>query len=340
MKWMTDVKTFIQDEIEYRERCSTAFRKHSYGDKNIHKKYRVLCNRHSQAKFQGILSTVSLILPNIIEARNHGYIPVIDLCMNSRPSIMLQERELAKRENAWEYYFTQPDREISLKEVRQSKYVEEQMKHCINKKYYISDERLTWDAKTQNLSLAVCQNIHLQQRIKDRVRCEKQNLLPKTDKVLGVGIRAGYRRGILTNTSLYNGHPLVDSCVDYIKRIEKRLSEWNYNYFFLEVDDRGYLEEIKKYFGNSCIYFERPRKHYFKDALKDIPYDIDDEDRMVEFKDISMRSRNEEYLIGLYLLAQCDSLYASRGTGHNFSYLLNRGKYAHVEFIDSGNFVI
>lgn len=334
MKQMLD---FIYGEAEYRNRCSIAFRKCCYGDKNKKQKFRILCNRSRWANKQGLLSTMFEILPNIIEAREHGYIPAVDLCMNSRSSIMLQEQYLAKKENAWEYYFTQPERKSSLDEIRQSKYVEEQIKSSINHKYYIGDKVLQETLQTKYLSLAIRQNIHLQQKIKNRVISEKCKLLSQTDRVLGVGIRAGYRLGALANISIFNGHPIVGTCIDYIKSIEKRLSRWKYDSFFLEVDDRKYLEEIKKYFGSSCIYLDRPRMHYFKNALEDIPC-MENDERLIEFKGTFVRGRNEDYLVELYLLAQCDSLYASRGTGHNFSYLLNSGKYTHVEFTDLGNF--
>lgn len=336
MESMTDMKTFILNEAEYRSRRK-AFRKCSYGDKNKHKKFRVLCNKERWASQQGLLSTVCVILPNVIEARLHGYIPVIDLCKNSRWQPMLQEQCLAKKENAWEYYFTQPNREITLEEVRQSKYVEEQIKSCRNPNYFMGDRCLQSNMQVRLLSRAIRQNIHLQPEIKNRVMREKHTLFQRADKILGVGIRAGYRAGIARNLSLLNGHPIVESCTDYIKDIEKRLLEWKYDSFFLAIDDRKYLEEIKKYFGETCIYLERPRIRYFQDAMLDIAQ-TDDDKTLEEFAGLSVREKNEDYLVELYLLAQCDGLYASRGTGHNFAYLLNNGRYSHVEFKDLGEF--
>lgn len=336
MEWMTDLKWYILNEAGYWSRRK-AFRKCSYGDKNAHKKYRVLCNKDKFASAQGLLSTVAGILPNIIEARLHGYIPVIDLCKNSRCQPMLQERYLAKKENAWEYYFTQPDKGITLEEVRKSKYVEVQIKSGANLNYYIGDKRLQPDIRTRLLSNAVCKNIHLQPEIRSRVLREKNLLFSQTDRVLGVGIRAGYRAGILRNLEMFNGHPFVGSCTDCIGEIEKRLKKWKYDSFFLAIDDREYLEEIKKYFGKDCIYLERPRVHYFQSAMQDMAQ-LSDDKKMVEFENISIRKKNEDYLIELYLLSQCESLYASRGTGHNFSYLLNAGRYSHVEFENLGEF--
>ena len=336
MKIIGEIAELLSKEMGYWSRCK-AFKKCSCGEKNEDKKFRVLCNKHPMAYAQGLLSTVTVLLPNIIEARQHGYIPVIDLCRNSSAQTLLQEQELAKSENAWEYYFTQPNKEISLDEVWQSRYVEEQRKDCMNLKYYIGDACLKDDAQTQYLFRIICENIHLQPSIENRVELEKKKLFPQNGKVLGVGIRAGYRAGIIHNESILNGHPNVGSCTDYIKEIEKRLKEWNYDFFFLTVDDRQYLEEIKKYFGKSCIYLERPRTHYFTDALRDIPYSRD-ENRQIEMKGLSPKKRNVDYLVELYLLAQCDSLYASRGTGHNFAYLFNNGRYSRAEFIDLGEF--
>lgn len=336
MESVKDIKMFIQNEAGYWSRRE-AFRKCTYGEQNRHKKFRILCNKHKYASCQGLLSTVSTLIPNIIEARRYGYIPVVDLCKNSRCQPLLQEKSLAKKENAWEYYFTQPDIGITLEEVRQSKYVERQIKDRRNPNYYIGDRCLQSNFQTRLLCRAIRQNIHLQPEIKNRVVREKHNLFPKTDKILGVGIRTGYRFGILRNMPILSGHPVVGSCTEYIKDIEKKLSEWNYNSFFLEIDDRQYLEEIKKYFGNSCVYFDRPRIHYFEDAMHDI-LSQEDDDRLIEYENLSVRDRNEDYLIELYLLAQCDGLYASRGTGHNFAYLLNNGRYSHVEFEDLGEF--
>lgn len=336
MKSTEEIGKYFLNEIEYWSRCE-AFRRYSYGEKNRNKRFRVLCNRNKYANRQGLLSTVVVLLPNIVEARLHGYIPAIDLCRNRCGQIMLQEPHLAKTENAWEYYFTQPNRNISLNEVRQSKWVEEQMEDCNNPNYSIRDECLQSNMQIRILRWAIRQNIHLQPTIKNRVVRERNNLFPGNGKILGVGIRAGYRAGIMHNTALYNGHPMVGSCVDYINEIEKRLSKWKYDSFFLAIDDREYFEQIKKYFGKSCIYLERPRIHYFEDALKDIPRAFN-EDKLIEFKDLSVRNKNEDYLVELYLLAQCDGLYASRGTGHNWAYLINNGKYSHTEFMDLGEF--
>ena len=65
VEMMTDIKGFILNELGYRSRRE-AFRKCSYGDKNEHKKFRVLCNKDKSASRQGLLSTVSFLLPNMI----------------------------------------------------------------------------------------------------------------------------------------------------------------------------------------------------------------------------------------------------------------------------------
>ena len=272
----------------------------------------------------------------MIDAREQGYIPVVDLSQSSRFQPLLQEKEFWKKENAWEYYFAQPEKGITLENVWQSRHVEKQIKYYYPRHSF--GDGIVKESEYELLSFAVRHNIHLQSKLKKKVRNEKERLFSKEDKVLGVGIRAGYRRGILLNMSLYDKHPVIGSCAEHIKDIERKLREWNYNSFFLSIDDRAYLEEIKKYFGESCIYLERPRGHYFKDALLDIPCLAGDDEAMEEFVNVSIRNRNEDYLTELYLLAHCDSLYASRGTGNSFAYLLNGGRYVNVWFNDLGEF--
>lgn len=336
MNKLASIAYSVKAELEYRKICSQAYKKCSYGDRNKDKKFRIVGNHCPAARAQGLTSTVFEVLPSIIDAREQGYIPVVDFYRSNRYQLMLQERELWKKENAWEYYFTQPEKGVSLEEVWQSKYVEKQIKRYSNR-HRIGDG-LIKSSDFRYLSLALRHNIHLQNEIKEKVRREKHRLFSQTNKILGVGIRAGYRRGILLNIPLYDNHPNIGSCKDYIDEIERKLNKWNYDSFFLSIDDRAYLEEIKKYFGKSCIYLERPRGHYFKDALLDIPCLPGDDEAMIEFTDISIRTRNEDYLIELYLLAQCDGLYASRGTGNNFAYLVNGGRYNHVKFTDLGEF--
>ncbi len=333
---ITEIKIFVRNETRYWSRRD-AFSKCSYGDQNRHKKFRVLCNKEKLARAQGLISTISTLLPNMIEARRYGYIPVVDLCQNSHWQPMLQEQNFAKKENAWEYYFTQPNKDITLDEVWQSKYVERQIKSCRNPNYDMGDGCLQSNIRTRVLGKAIRQNIHLQPEIRNRVIHERHKLFPREGKILGVGIRAGYRAGILRNSFIHNGHPIVGSCASCIKGIEKKLLEWNYDSFFLAIDDRQYMEAIKKYFGHNCICLERPRVHYFKDSISDIPQ-VDDNEKGIEFDGVSVKEKNEDYLVELYLLAQCDGLFASRGTGHNFAFLLNNGKYSHVEFEDLGEF--
>ncbi len=338
MSKLADMVCFVKEEMEYRKMCSQAFKKCTYGSENKHKKFRILSNQASGSRTKGLISTVfCIILPEIIDAREQGYIPVVDFYKNNRVYPALQDREFWRKENAWEYYFTQPEKGVSLEEVWHSKYVEKQVRPYISR-YRVLNSFPEWDSKMQYIRAALNQNIHLQKDIAQRVKAEKRKLFPQTNKVLGVGIRAGYRRGTLLGYPLYDKHPIVGSCKEYINSIEKKLTEWNYDSFFLAVDDRGYLEEIKKYFGSSCIHLERPRSHPFKNALLDIPNLDGDEDILIELKDISMRKRNEDYLVELYLLAQCDSLYATNGSGHIFSYLVNNGKYAKVEYDELGLF--
>ena len=60
------------------------------------------------------------------------------------------------------------------------------------------------------------------------------------------------------------------------------------------------------------------------------------EEILKEFVGSSIRETTEEYLIEIFLLAQCDSLYSTGGGGSEFAYFINGGQYKHVELYAGG----
>lgn len=71
MKVTGEITELISKKKGYWSRCR-AFKKCSYGEKNRDKKFRVLSNQNPLAEAQGLISTITILLPNIIEARQHG----------------------------------------------------------------------------------------------------------------------------------------------------------------------------------------------------------------------------------------------------------------------------
>lgn len=307
--------------------------KHSYGEKNKDKTFFVM----KTCVGAGIYSNILLNLPLMEYAMKKGYIPVFDF-QNSY-NAMFQDEDKRGKENAWEYYYKQPGN-VSLEEVYQSKRVI----LCSRDAYPIKIPN--WnemfpanDRDLQYWHKFIVDNIHLQKSLEKRIEKATNELFAGKEKILGVGVRAGYRAlGILKSAAI-NGHPKVPTCEEMIQIVEQKMNQWGYGYIFLSVDDREYQQKFVKYFGDKCICLERHLKHYFE---KDIPVSATENRDLFrcEYKDITIREEMEEYITEIYLLSACDGLCSCIGGGAQFAYFLNGGKYEHLDVYNEGDIIL
>ena len=79
--------------------------------------------------------------------------------------------------------------------------------------------------------------------IMDKIKAEKERLF-LGENIMGVSLRAGYRRHALLKQEIVKGHPKVADCEYYIKIIQQKMDEWGYDKFFLACDDREYTTKI------------------------------------------------------------------------------------------------
>lgn len=299
----------------------------SYGKLNKNKKFYVIKYDRPEC---GIFSMIFHLVPQIEYAVRRNYIPIIDCRETHLP--MIQNKENAGKENAWEYYFEQPLDNFSLDEVYHSKHVIYVRKNGWGFKQSLSYNDIPMpDQDLRYWSSIFNKYLKLNAVLRERIEYEKR-IFPKDNKILGVSIRAGYRWGGLVKNPLYYQHPKVEECDAFIAEISRIMKEWNYDKFFLACDDREYSDRIANFFGDKCIRMNRPLLHFFENNLPIISV----EERISEFKDYSTQKRTEDYIVETYLLSQCESLYACIGTGVQYAYVLNGGKYKHMLINDMG----
>lgn len=299
-----------------------------YGNKNKDKTFFVIsCN----TKEMGLYSIVLYVLPFIDYAIKKKYIPIIDLKRIYMPN--LQDEDKMGIENAWEYYYEQPVKPYTLEEVYQSKNV------IIKVDEAYGFQRPDWNSMfpTNEAELKLWNNIivsyvRLNNELKNRVAIEKEKIFHSDQKVLGVGIRAGLRAGMLRNEALYNKHPKQPSCEELMDIVENKMKEWGCDRIFLSCDDREYLNKFIMRFGNRCCYMERKRMHFFEN---DSPV-MEVAERAKEYAECTVLEKTKEYIVEVYLLAQCNCLYSCIGGGAQFAYFLNGGQYEHLEVYDKG----
>lgn len=306
----------------------------SYGKYNSDKIFHLIT---SDAANCGLFSLVLVnVLPFLKISEKKGFIPIVDY-KNTVYLPAIQDEDCYGKENPWEYYFEQPGREYTLDEVYRSARIE----RCNQDKYGF--EVVMWNdmmpmpvEKLNYWSDIINKYIRPTKEILKKIEDEKNKWFPEDGKIMGVSIRAEYRRSALLKMDIIKDHPKVASCEYYIEMIQKKLEEWGYDSFFLACEDREYVTKIENFFGRKCIHMDRKYKHMF---INDVPVPSDNVVELLkEYKGSSVRETTVEYIVETYLLASCESLYATIGGGAQFAYIVNGGKYKYIEVYNEGRY--
>ncbi len=299
-----------------------------YGDKNRGKFFFRISFEHSSL---GLYSTIfEIVIPYCQFALRRGWIPVVDLKDMYMP--LMQDEDKKGIENSWEYYYEQPIRGYTLENLYQSRNVLEA------KWWYRKVKGPQWKTmyptskkKMKYWHDFIQSYIRLNSNIENRIALERERIFKPGHKVLGVGIRAGLRAGAMRQEKLYNNHPKQPTCEELMDIVEDKMNQWGCDYIFLSCDDREYFNKFRTKWGDKCWFVDRKLLHYFEN---DVP--VPTEQMYREFRDVTVRKRNEDYIVETYLLAQCNSCYSSHGGGATFAYFLNGGQYEYIEIYDGG----
>lgn len=318
----------VQRELGIVKTLMTVKTRFCFGDKNKDKTFFVVS---CDGKQMGLYSMIFYMLPFIEYAHKKNYIPMIDLQKSNMP--LIQDGDRFGLENPWEYYYEQPGKGYTLDEVYQSRNV------IIMKDGAFRIKMPDWntmfpttDDELKRWNHMIKSYIRLNKELAERVEKERERIFKPGRKVLGVGIRAGLRAGMMRNAALYNGHPIQPTCEELINIVAAKMKEWKCDTLFVSCDDREYLDKFIFCFGKMCYCIDRKLKHLFKNG--DLVADVSN--RLVELEGSTIRSRTEEYMMEVYILAECDCLYSCMGGGSEFSYFVNGGQYAHIEVYDKG----
>lgn len=305
--------------------------KNSYGNQNEKETFYVI--RTDSTQHWGIATTCSIVLNGIKYAVDRGWIPVIDY--KNYFLVGIQDEENRGQENAWEYYFEQPDIRFPLEEVYQSRNV------ILGPVRGQPHGSLSWnDVKDvmddQYIPYFDCAAKYLRMKpeIAEKAEEFRRTLFGRTagEKILGVGMRAGLYWGEVLKSGDYAGHPGGLNIDEYIEMTHRYMREFGCGYIFVSCDDRYYLERMKREFGEKCLYMnDRTLAHFFDGEGKPI---VDEREKTVELTAQSERERTIDYLIEIYLLSVCDSLFRVQGGGSLLACFFNNRKYEHYYLAD------
>lgn len=297
-----------------------------YGTLNKDKTFYVI--RTDSTQHWGLGTTCTMVLNNIKYAVNKGWIPVIDY--KNHYLFCLQEEKDRGKENAWEYYFAQPDSNYSLEEVYKSKNV------ILGPIWGQPAGSLSWsniddiyDEKYDIYFELTRQYIRINHDVLENAEKLRKELFAHSGnkKILGVGIRAGLYWGEIMKAETYRNHPEGLSIEEYIEQTRKYMKKFDCEYIFVSCDDRFYLERMKQEFREKCLYInDRELIHFFD--VNGNP-NISIKEREAERKNEYKMKTALDYIAEIYLLSKCDSLIAGKGGGAMLACLLNNKAYNH-----------
>lgn len=287
-----------------------------FGKKNPDKLFYVIRCSKSDLGFMGLYNHV---VSQIELALSKGAVPVVD-CQYYPNDYLLEDDQVGKV-NGWELFFLQPT-EISLREVYESQNVimgAGGSYACLSKVY---DE----SALMQSHHI-VKQYIKLNPTAKEVCEREAERLGFSENRILGVKCR-----GSDFVSARPKGHSIPPDAQQTIDKIEELTEKWGgFDYIFVATEDEHIFESLKDYYGEKLIYNETKRLSLAEVNGKWLNELFDSSKAEDGYKYIRML----EYLVSIWLLAECDALVAPV-VGGTLSAMEMKGKYEHVYLFDLG----
>tara|TARA_Y100000590_G_C15717535_1_gene1012369 strand:+ start:1123 stop:2232 length:1110 start_codon:yes stop_codon:yes gene_type:complete len=229
----------------------------------------------------GLFSNVSFVINHLKVAKDHGFIPVVD--MENYTTVYNEREKVCNTFNAWEYYFEQTSN-FTLEEVYNSKNViiTDSIFYDKGKNFYHSI------VKSDELLKIAQEKLVLKKSKFELVKKLKKKLF-KNKKILGVHFRGtGFK---MTGTV----YALTVSQMTQV--IEYCLKDGKYDKIFLVTEDQNNFEEIVKIYKDKVIFLKQSLK------AKDSDYVFDN------YLRLSHRYKlGRDILLETYLMSYCDGL--------------------------------
>lgn len=266
----------------------------------------------------GFFSIFLHVLSHIVYASQKGYKIVVD--MENYPTLYNETYKYLDTNNAWEYYFQQPD-DISLETANKYKNIifssflpvkEEIPSYMATQQNPITYEMI------ENLSIYVEKYIKINKTILDEVESQK--------KQWGENILAVHIRG----TDMYNtlNHPIPVSIDMYYKAIDEILKNKKINKIFCCTDEESILQKMKLRYGELIVSTSSLRSTDGK-ALH----------TNGNFKRENHKyNLGKEVLIDALLLSSCDYLICGHSSVAYGAIILNKGHFTKTVLIESNGY--
>ncbi len=162
--------------------------------------------------------------------------------MANFPTIYNENNKINSTLNSWEYYFENLNK-YKLKDIYKSKNVYFTESKFIRGMHLDSNDEIL----RKNFKIIKIKNKLFKKEEKYFIKN-----FSKIDKILGV-----HFRGSTYKTA--RGHTFPPTIQIMKNEIKNVLKKYNYNKIFLVTEEKKYLEEMRKEFGNICYYYNSYR---------------------------------------------------------------------------------
>jgi hypothetical protein len=308
------VKNFIKNDLfnnialpifskkELRSSEHSMFDLYSFGKKNPKKIFYII----KRTPGAGLFSNVIYVLNHILIAKNHNFIPFVD--MENFKTIYNEKKKINNTLNSWEYYFHKTSK-YSIKDIYKSKKVI--ISH--NNTFYKNFSHKIVDNKIS----IIADNLL---KIKKEYIFSANTFVSKYfgKKTLGI-----HYRGTSYKTSAKHPFPatknqIVNACYELIKK-------YKYDKIFLCTEDKLIFDELIDKFNDRICFIKDSYRSYYDDAFKKYPRS-------------NHRFRlGKEILIETIILSKCDGfLYADSNVSKVVKYLDKKKSIKYFK-LDNGN---
>lgn len=276
------------------------------------------CLIRRQDDCAGLASHFITNLGQIVLSLDQGYIPYVDT-MDVENVLTPISREL--QVNAWELYFGQPFG-VTKENVLQGR------NHVMLTGIPATRPSYNMDCLGNRNIMQMWKRVQrkympLSGKMMERIAQEKKRCLEPvgTAKIMGVLCRG------TDYTSLQpQGHPVQPRPKDLLVRVEQKMEEFGCEYCYLATEDKGILQLFQERLGESVLYTQ---EQYYDSQVEEL---LSFYNRK---HDVPLHTKNQEYLVALALLAECNCLIAGRTSG-TIAALMFADEFEYVDIWNDG----
>jgi hypothetical protein len=313
---------------EQKRKIRQEFRGHrvSYGKQNADVTFYVIRRRPPGG---GLMSNYLFIMAHIKIALKQNMIPVID--MLNYDNFYKEELLVNGTFNAWEYYFEQPDQRYTLADVYASKRVVLSSFEFPHHEVGYSIHDCSDLKKIKNYNEVITNYVKVNDLTRSIIEHHKNIIGFGIKNILGISVRG-------TDYSRLRpaGHAIQPSVETLIQSVKEMSQGWSFEKIFLCTEEEEVVERFNDAFPGRILTIQRRR-------LRAVDRSEHSEFKPGEFIGATKFDRafdkyttGLEYLVEIFLLAECTFLLCGMTSGTAAAIYINGGRYADKKILDLG----